>query len=74
MDSPQGVCWLSGSVLAVCDTNNHAVRTVHLDDGTVEVLVGTGEQSLPGDLGEYQTIWLLVIAALNVSSPKVLYA
>ncbi|CAH2066351.1 unnamed protein product, partial [Iphiclides podalirius] len=51
LDSPQGVCWLSGTVLAVCDTNNHAVRAVHLDDGTVEVLVGTGVQSPPGDLG-----------------------
>ncbi|XP_013133966.1 PREDICTED: NHL repeat-containing protein 2 [Papilio polytes] len=49
--SPQGVCWLSGSVLAVCDTDNHAVRAVHLDDGTVEVLVGTGQQSHTGDLG-----------------------
>ncbi|CAK1603371.1 unnamed protein product [Parnassius mnemosyne] len=51
LDSPQGVCWLSSTVLAVCDTNNHAVRTVHLDDGTVEVLVGTGQQASTGDLG-----------------------
>ncbi|XP_068621158.1 NHL repeat-containing protein 2 [Battus philenor] len=51
LNSPQGVSWLSSNVLAVCDTNNHAVRAVHLDDGTVEVLVGTGEQSANGDLG-----------------------
>lgn len=48
---PQGLCWLSSSVLAVCDTNNHAVRAVHLDEGTVEVLAGTGAQGEHGDLG-----------------------
>lgn len=50
-NSPQGVCWLSSNVLAVCDTNNHAVRAIHLDEGTVEVLAGTGEQAAHGDLG-----------------------
>ncbi|KAG6459354.1 hypothetical protein O3G_MSEX011337 [Manduca sexta] len=50
-NSPQGICWLSGNVLAVCDTNNHAVRAVHLDEGTVYVLAGTGEQSQHGDQG-----------------------
>ncbi|XP_052757903.1 NHL repeat-containing protein 2 [Galleria mellonella] len=50
-DSPQGLCWLSGSVLAVCDTNNHCLRTIHLDDGTVEVLAGTGKQNVYGNLG-----------------------
>ncbi|CAH2104862.1 unnamed protein product [Euphydryas editha] len=50
-DSPQGVCWLSSSVLVVCDTNNHALRTVHLDDGSVEVLAGTGRQAAVGDKG-----------------------
>ncbi|KAI5632815.1 thioredoxin-like domain-containing protein [Phthorimaea operculella] len=50
-DSPQGLCWLSGSVLAVCDTNNHALRAIHLDDGSVEILAGTGQQSTRGDLG-----------------------
>ncbi|RVE43689.1 hypothetical protein evm_011662 [Chilo suppressalis] len=52
-NSPQGLCWLSSTVLAVCDTNNHALRAVHLDEGTVEVLVGTGEQSACGDMGEF---------------------
>ncbi|CAG9784570.1 unnamed protein product [Diatraea saccharalis] len=50
-NSPQGLCWLSSSVITVCDTNNHSLRTVHLDEGTVEILVGTGEQSAFGDMG-----------------------
>ncbi|XP_075992067.1 NHL repeat-containing protein 2 isoform X2 [Anticarsia gemmatalis] len=50
-NSPQGLCWLSSNVLAVCDTNNHAVRAIHLDEGTVEILAGTGEQGPHGDLG-----------------------
>ncbi|XP_013200443.1 NHL repeat-containing protein 2 [Amyelois transitella] len=50
-NSPQGLCWLSSNVLAVCDTNNHALRAVHLDDGTVEVLAGTGQQAEFGDQG-----------------------
>ncbi|XP_061379220.1 NHL repeat-containing protein 2 isoform X1 [Danaus plexippus] len=50
-NSPQGLCWLSSSVLVVCDTNNHALRAVHLDEGTVEVLAGTGEQAVVGDFG-----------------------
>ncbi|GBP97097.1 NHL repeat-containing protein 2 [Eumeta japonica] len=43
--SPQGLCWLSPNVLVVCDTDNHAVRTVHLDENSVEILAGTGEQA-----------------------------
>ncbi|XP_004929227.1 NHL repeat-containing protein 2 isoform X2 [Bombyx mori] len=50
-NTPQGLCWLSSTVLAVCDTNNHALRAIHLDDGTVELLAGTGQQSAHGDLG-----------------------
>ncbi|KAF9412305.1 hypothetical protein HW555_009143 [Spodoptera exigua] len=50
-NAPQGLCWLSSNVLAVCDTNNHSVRAIHLDEGSVEVLAGTGEQSAFGDLG-----------------------
>uniref|UniRef100_A0A2A4K9P3 Thioredoxin domain-containing protein n=1 Tax=Heliothis virescens TaxID=7102 RepID=A0A2A4K9P3_HELVI len=50
-NSPQGLCWLSSNVLAVCDTNNHAVRAIHLDEGTVEILAGTGEQAPHGDPG-----------------------
>ncbi|XP_049872474.1 NHL repeat-containing protein 2 [Pectinophora gossypiella] len=49
--SPQGVCWLSGRVLAVCDTDNHALRALHLDDGSVETLAGTGTQAAHGDTG-----------------------
>ncbi|XP_061707015.1 NHL repeat-containing protein 2 [Cydia pomonella] len=51
LNSPQGVCWLLGSVLAVCDTGNHALRALHLDEGTVEVLAGSGRQAEHGDQG-----------------------
>ncbi|XP_039765047.1 NHL repeat-containing protein 2 [Pararge aegeria] len=50
-NSPQGICWLTSTVLVVCDTNNHALRTIHIDEGSVEVLVGTGEQARVGDSG-----------------------
>ncbi|XP_052747267.1 NHL repeat-containing protein 2 isoform X2 [Bicyclus anynana] len=50
-NSPQGVCWLTSTVLVVCDTNNHALRAVHLDEGSVEVLVGKGVQAAVGDQG-----------------------
>nr|XP_034824711.1 NHL repeat-containing protein 2 [Maniola hyperantus] len=50
-NSPQGICWLTSTVLVVCDTNNHALRAIHLDEGSVEVLVGTGEQAAVGDQG-----------------------
>ncbi|XP_046961589.1 NHL repeat-containing protein 2 [Vanessa cardui] len=50
-NAPQGVCWLSSAVLVVCDTNNHALRAVHLDEGSVEVLAGTGRQAAVGDKG-----------------------
>lgn len=49
---PSGVCWLLGSVLAVCDTNNHSLRAVHLDEGGVEVLAGSGEQAQHKDQGQ----------------------
>lgn len=52
-NSPQGLCWLSSSVLVICDTNNHTLRIAHLDVGTVEILAGTGEQAKVGDLGNY---------------------
>lgn len=38
-------------MLAVCDTNNHIVRAIHLDEGTVEVLAGTGYQGAHSDYG-----------------------
>lgn len=52
-NSPQGICWMSAKVLAVCDTNNHAVRTIHLDEGRTEIFAGTGEQAAHGDRGIY---------------------
>ncbi|XP_063891235.1 NHL repeat-containing protein 2 [Helicoverpa armigera] len=60
-NSPQGVCWLSSNVLAVCDTNNHAVRAIHLDEGTVEILAGTGEQSPHGDPGINYILYVSII-------------
>ena len=43
-DHPQGMA-LVGSTLYVADTENHAIRTVDLDAGTVSTLVGNGEQA-----------------------------
>ncbi|VVC99468.1 NHL repeat-containing protein 2 [Leptidea sinapis] len=50
-DSPQGLCWLSSSILVVCDTNNHLIRAIYLDEGNVDVLAGNGKQSEAGDQG-----------------------
>ncbi|XP_022116461.2 NHL repeat-containing protein 2 [Pieris rapae] len=50
-NSPQGLCWLSSSVLLVCDTNNHAIRAIHLDENSVELLTGIGKQAETGDQG-----------------------
>lgn len=35
----------------VCDTGNHCIRTIHLDDNKVELLTGTGDQLEFGDKG-----------------------
>ena len=40
---PQGVV-LDGETLYVADTENHAIRRVDLNAGTVETIAGTGEQ------------------------------
>jgi YVTN family beta-propeller protein len=47
-NKPQGIA-LSGTTLYVADTDNHAVRAVDLDRGTVSTVAGTGVQaSTPG--------------------------
>lgn len=43
--SPQGLCASrDGRTLYVCDTDNHAVRAIDLEKGTVATLAGNGEQ------------------------------
>ena len=41
---PQGLA-LDGQVLYVADTENHAIRRVDLDTGTVQTIAGTGQQA-----------------------------
>ncbi len=40
----QGMC-LDGDILYVADTNNHAIRAVHLKENRVETVAGDGEQA-----------------------------
>jgi len=46
---PQGAV-LVGNMLYVADTENHLLRTVDLEAGTVSTLAGTGRQGSPGFL------------------------
>ena len=47
-DSPQGVALdADGVTLYVADTNNHAIRSIDTETGTVGTLVGTGRQGWP---------------------------
>ncbi len=48
--NPQGMT-MAGAILYVADTDNHALRAVHLDRGTVETVAGTGRQSRWGATG-----------------------
>lgn len=50
-NGPQGLCWLSATVIAVCDTGNHCIRALHLDDDVVNILAGTGSQGKFSDQG-----------------------
>lgn len=43
-DTPQGLA-IDGDTLYVADTNNHAIRTIDLANGTVTTLAGTGKQA-----------------------------
>ncbi|MEZ5316400.1 MAG: thioredoxin-like domain-containing protein [Vicinamibacterales bacterium] len=47
---PQGMA-LEGEVLYVADTENHVVRAVRLDAGTVETIAGIGRQAGWGEQG-----------------------
>ena len=52
---PQGMA-RSGSTLYVADTENHAIRSIDLQSGSVTTLAGTGEQALqPGTGGPGRT-------------------
>jgi sugar lactone lactonase YvrE len=44
--SPRGLCVLRDAVF-VADAGNHALRRIHLDEGRVETLVGTGKAGQP---------------------------
>jgi DNA-binding beta-propeller fold protein YncE len=44
--SPQGMA-LRGDALFVADTENHAIRKLNLDSGTVTTVAGTGRQASP---------------------------
>jgi thiol-disulfide isomerase/thioredoxin/sugar lactone lactonase YvrE len=44
---PQGTA-LVGNTLYVADTENHLIRTVNLESGSVSTLAGTGSQGQPG--------------------------
>lgn len=41
--SPQGLCF-SGDVLLVADSENHAIRSVSLENGDISTVAGTGRQ------------------------------
>ncbi len=42
-NNPQGIA-LAGDELFVADTDNHVLRSIHLDSGKVTTIAGTGEQ------------------------------
>lgn len=45
-NSPQGLCFFGedDAIIFVADTENHAIRRVHLSEKSVETVVGTGKQ------------------------------
>ncbi len=51
LNDPQGLLFLDERTLLVADTGNHTVRMLHLEDGTVETVAGTGEQARWGATG-----------------------
>lgn len=58
-NSPQGLAFLSDSIIFVADTENHAVRRIDLKLGTVETVAGTGQQGsdkFGGKIGQQQEI------------------
>jgi len=47
-DSPQGLAFdATTGTLFVADTNNHAIRSIDVDTGTVETVAGTGQLGWP---------------------------
>ncbi|XP_034101384.2 NHL repeat-containing protein 2 [Drosophila albomicans] len=58
-NNPQGVTFLDEHTLIVADTDNHALRQISLQKGSVETLAGTGQQGnerVGGKLGQLQPI------------------
>jgi thiol-disulfide isomerase/thioredoxin len=56
-NAPQGLA-LGDGVLYVADTNNHLIRAIDLDGGTVTTVAGTGEQGWPPRFGRATSIAL----------------
>ncbi len=46
---PGGAVALSGSTLYIADTENHRIRAMDLDTGTIDTVVGTGVSGFSGD-------------------------
>ncbi|ERL88294.1 NHL repeat-containing protein 2-like [Dendroctonus ponderosae] len=58
-NNPQGVTFRTKSILYVADTENHAIRKIDLDKGSVVTVAGTGQQGhdrLGGKSGSEQEI------------------
>src|SRR5680860_782771 len=55
--SPQGLV-ADGITLYVADTNNHAIRQIDLDSGTVTTLAGTGAKGWPPSSGPINDVSL----------------
>jgi thiol-disulfide isomerase/thioredoxin len=44
-NNPQGMA-LAGEILFVADVDNHAIRSINLETGSVDTVVGTGQQAI----------------------------
>lgn len=79
--SPQGLCASrDGKVLYVCDTDNHAVRAIDMEKGTVATLAGNGEQGFDysgGQAGKAQYLsspWDVVLDPTDPGGKALLVA
>jgi hypothetical protein len=48
-NGPKGIALGPGDVLAVADTENHAIRTIDLSSGTLTTIAGSGPDGDGGD-------------------------
>ncbi|XP_066138523.1 NHL repeat-containing protein 2 [Euwallacea fornicatus] len=58
-NNPQGLVFQNKNILFVADTENHVIRKIDLEQGTVETVAGTGQQGhdrMGGKLGPEQVI------------------